>query len=33
MTGGKNPFIDATAWPAFLTQLEVNAKRAFGLES
>jgi len=26
---GKNPFIDDTAWPSFLRQLEENARNAF----
>lgn len=26
-----NPFVDRTAWPAFLSQLEVNARNAFGM--
>ena len=32
MTDAANPFIDATAWPRFLAQLEANARRAFGIE-
>jgi len=30
MTDGNNPFIDREAWPAFLSQLEANAREAFG---
>ncbi len=31
MTEDRNPFLDETAWPTFLDQLERNAKQLFGL--
>jgi metallo-beta-lactamase class B len=30
MNAEGNPFIDKTAWPAFLSELETNARKAFG---
>ncbi len=30
MTDSNNPFIDKEAWPVFLSQLEANAREAFG---
>jgi hypothetical protein len=29
MGGGRNPFVDRTAWPAFLGELERNAREVF----